>query len=101
MDQAVAAASRAASLLSHGTLTCEGTVATIDQLTCSGCKQCIRVCPYEAIFFVEEKGVAQVNEALCKACGTCAAACPSGACSLRGFEDEQIVAQIEALAEVR
>jgi len=99
IDQAMAAASRAASFLSRRTVTSEGTVASIDEDVCSGCQQCIRVCPYEAISFMEEEGVAQVNESLCKGCGNCAAACPSGACSLRGFEDAQIVAQIEALVE--
>ena len=100
IDQALAASSRAALLLSRGTLTSEGTVAHIDKSLCSGCQQCVRVCPFEAISFIEEEGVAEVNEALCKGCGNCAAACPSGACSLRGFEDRQIVAQIEALAGV-
>ena len=97
IDQALAASSRAARLLSSVTLTSEGTVASIDKDICSGCKQCIRVCPYEAISFIEDEEVAELNEALCKGCGNCAAACPSGACSLRGFEDAQIVAQIEAL----
>jgi len=100
IDQALAASSRAAFLLSHQTLISEGTVASIDKDACSGCKQCVRVCPYEAISFIEEEEVAEVNEALCKGCGNCVAACLSGACSLRGFEDRQIMAQIEALAGV-
>jgi heterodisulfide reductase subunit A len=45
------------------------------------------------------KGVARTIEALCKGCGTCGAACPSGAITMNHFNDEQIMAQIEALTE--
>jgi heterodisulfide reductase subunit A len=38
-----------------------------------------------------------VNPALCKACGACTAACRSGCITLEGFDDMQIMAQIEAL----
>jgi len=36
-----------------------------------------------------------VNQALCKGCGACAAACPSEAPLLKGFNNQQIYAQIE------
>ena len=56
---------------------------------------CIRVCPYGAVSFNEEKKVAEVNEALCKGCGACAAACPSEAPVLMGFNNSEIYAQIK------
>jgi heterodisulfide reductase subunit A len=94
--QAQAAASRAATILAKEVILSEGIVAAIDAYACSGCQLCIHVCPYEAIAFDEEREVARVNELLCKGCGNCAAVCPSAACSLRGFEDKHILAQIEA-----
>jgi len=100
ITQALAASSRAALFLSKDKLISEGTVAYIDKNICSGCQICVNVCLFEAISFNDEEGVAEVNESTCKGCGNCAAACPSGACSVRGFEDRQIISQIEALGGV-
>ena len=94
--QAQAAVSRAMTILSKEVILSEGVVAAIDADICSGCQLCIHACPYEAIAFDEERWVARVNELLCKGCGNCAAVCPSAACSLRGFADKHILAQIEA-----
>ena len=94
--QAQAAAARAAVVLSKPIISGEGVVSCIDEATCSGCKLCVGMCPYEALSFDEEKEIAVVNEVLCKGCGACAAACPSGACSVGGFNDDQFYAQIEA-----
>jgi len=96
--QAKASASRAATILSSDTILADGVVAFIDKDTCSGCKTCIPVCPYEAIDFDDEEEKAVVNEAVCKGCGICAAACPSGSATLRGFKDSQVIAQIEEVA---
>ncbi len=46
---------------------------------------------------VGEKLVAQVNKALCKGCGVCAASCRSGSINLKGFTNEEVLAQIEQL----
>ncbi|MBA7594512.1 Ion-translocating oxidoreductase complex subunit B [subsurface metagenome] len=95
--QAQAAASRAVTILSKEAIPAGGIIAFINKDACSGCKLCIQVCPYNAISFDEQEGVAVVSELECKGCGNCAAICPSGACSTGGFEDGQILAQIEAL----
>jgi heterodisulfide reductase subunit A len=42
-------------------------------------------------------GKAQINPALCKGCGLCVASCRSGAIRLRGFDNDQIFAMIEAI----
>ncbi len=94
--QAQAAAARAAVVLSRPVISGEGVVSCIDDVSCSGCKLCVGMCPYEALSFDEEKEIAVVNEVLCKGCGACAAACPSGACTVGGFRDDQFYAQIEA-----
>jgi heterodisulfide reductase subunit A len=41
--------------------------------------------------------VATVNEALCKGCGLCVAACRPKAINLRGFTNQQLLAEVKAL----
>jgi len=96
LAQARAAAARAESILCKDKVVTEGVVAFVDEKLCSGCRQCVSLCSYEAITFDEDKGVAVVNRSLCKGCGACAAACTSGANRLLGFKPAQIYAQIEA-----
>lgn len=94
--QAQAAAARAAVVLSKPMISGEGVVSCVNEAACSGCKICVGMCAYKAIAFDEEQHVARINEVLCKGCGACAAACPSGACTVGGFTDDQLYAQIEA-----
>ena len=93
--QALGAASRALRVLTRETITLSGVVSWIDPELCSGCRGCVRACPYDAVSFNPGAGVAEVNQALCKGCGACAAACPSEAITLRGFNHHQIYAQIK------
>jgi heterodisulfide reductase subunit A len=97
--QAEAAAGEALSLIKKGFIELEPNVAFITEEKCSGCKQCIEVCPFSAIFFDEEKGISVVNAALCRGCGTCVATCPSGAAKQYLFRDEQILAEVEGVLE--
>jgi heterodisulfide reductase subunit A len=93
--QGAAAAANALALIDPGKVTLEPISSFIDEDLCGGCKTCIALCPYSAIEFDEEANVSVVQEAACKGCGTCVAACPAGAATQRGFEDEQIFAEIE------
>jgi len=98
--QALAAASRAAGLISTGKVYAAGTVAYVNPMVCSSCGVCVEICPYSAPSFVEEgrfAGRAQINPVLCKGCGLCVASCRSGAISLKGFDQEQIMAMIEEI----
>lgn len=64
---------------------------------CSGCKVCMKVCPYRAISFDAENEVSVVNAVLCQGCGTCVAACPVGAIKANHFTNEMIMAEIEGV----
>ncbi|SMC49618.1 NADPH-dependent glutamate synthase beta chain [Desulfocicer vacuolatum DSM 3385] len=106
IDEAVAhgqaAASRAVTLLARETVHTSGTVAQVNSMNCSSCGVCVSICPYSAPSFVVEgrfSGKAEINPVLCKGCGLCVASCRSGALHLKGFDNNQIFAQIFALDE--
>jgi heterodisulfide reductase subunit A len=44
------------------------------------------------------KKVARINAGVCNGCGTCQATCPSKSVELAGYTDDQVFAQIAALA---
>ncbi len=100
--QGKAAASRAVTLLARKTLHTSGEVAETNPMWCSSCGVCVSICPYSAPTFTEEgpfTGKAQINPVLCKGCGLCVASCRSGAIHLKGFDNDQIFAQIFSLDE--
>jgi heterodisulfide reductase subunit A len=97
VSQARAAAARIMGIMAKGSVTVEVTTACVNEDICCGCQTCIKVCPYTAISFNDEKKVSVVNEILCKGCGTCGSACPTGAIRSRHFTDQQIISQIEGL----
>jgi len=97
--QGQAAASRAVTLLARGTVKTSGEVASINPVLCSSCGICVAVCPYSAPNFVKEgrfAGKSEINPVMCKGCGLCVSSCRSGAISLKGFDNEQILAMIDA-----
>ncbi|MBT8339800.1 MAG: FAD-dependent oxidoreductase [Desulfatitalea sp.] len=105
IDEAIvqgrAAASRAVTLLARGKIHTSGNVAQVDPMMCASCGVCVSVCPYSAPSFIEadarmHAGKAQINAVLCKGCGLCVASCRSGAIHLKGFDNDQIFAQISA-----
>jgi len=98
--QALAASSRAATLLAKKSIQVSGTLAAVDPRVCSECGVCVAVCPYAAPTLSEEgpsAGKAVVNEALCKGCGLCITSCRSGAINLKGFGTDQIMAMINEI----
>ena len=102
ITQAVAAATRAVTLLARKTIYTSGTIAEVVPMTCSGCGVCASICPFSAPALIDLNermfpGKAKINPALCKGCGLCAASCRSGAIRLKGFDTDQIFAQICAL----
>ena len=94
--QANAASIRAVALLSKGKLESLGITADVDLELCKGCGLCVSACPYGARILDERRRVAIVREVLCQGCGACAAACPSGATKQKGFEQQQMLAMLDA-----
>jgi len=100
--QGQAAASRAVTLLARKNIFTSGTVAESNPLNCSSCGVCVAICPYNAPAFTAEglwAGRAEINPVLCKGCGLCVASCRSGALHLKGFDNNQIFAQIFSIDE--
>jgi heterodisulfide reductase subunit A len=98
--QASAGAARILALISKGTLTSDPMVATVDAIRCIGCLLCAEVCPFSAIdsqTTADGRTVAVVNESLCKGCGLCVSTCRPGAANLRGFTQQQLLAEVMAL----
>ncbi len=105
--QASAAAVKAVGLLSKEKLLGEACTAEVDHSQCSGCLNCEAICPYTAITPVEleerykdgtlQRTVAEVNPALCQGCGSCTVTCRSGSINLKGFSNEQILAEVDAI----
>jgi len=97
ISQAQAAATRAVTLLAKKTMNMDGTIALVDPEVCSSCGVCVSICPFSAPSFESEgrfEGKAQINPVLCKGCGLCVGSCRSGAIHLKGFDNNQIFAQI-------
>jgi len=91
ISQALAAAARAATVLSKEKIEAEPRVSVVREDRCSGCGACIEVCAYHAIEMDLVKGVAKISEGVCKGCGACSATCRCGAIDVRGFRDSQIL----------
>ncbi len=47
---------------------------------CTGCGNCVEVCPPSALLLVDEKVF--LEEEYCEECGFCAAECPTGAINI-------------------
>ena len=112
VSQASAAAAKVIGLLVKDKLTTNPCVAQSNEMMCNGCSSCERVCPYGAITYVDKefrmpdrttrvRRVASVNPAVCQGCGACTVACPSGAMDLKGFSNSQIMAEVDAICQMK
>ncbi|MDP2897283.1 MAG: FAD-dependent oxidoreductase [bacterium] len=99
ISQALAAAGRAATILSKDSLVVGGEIAWVDSTKCVSCLTCTRVCPYGAptISFSDPHRRIEIDLAKCMGCGSCAAECPALAIQLHNFLDSQISAAIMAM----
>jgi len=100
LSHALAAAARALTLLSQGTMYLGGVVATVDPDKCVGCLTCTRVCPFGIPRVIQENGrtgvgglggAAYIDPAQCQGCGTCTSECPANAIQLTHYNDEQMM----------
>ena len=101
ITHASAAAAQALGLLSRDYVEVVPTIAEVKELDCVGCGLCVAVCPYGAPGLVMKLGmmVSEINEALCKGCGLCVAGCRGKAITLRGYNDTQLLTQLETLLQ--
>ncbi len=101
--QASSVSSKVLALLSKETLETSPLVAEVNPRKCVGCFRCMAVCPFSAIEEQELRGgnkVAKVNPAICHGCGLCNATCLPAAASLKGFTDDQLISEVEALCNL-
>jgi heterodisulfide reductase subunit A-like polyferredoxin len=100
ISHALAAAARALTLLSQGTMHLGGVVATVDPDKCAGCLTCTRTCPFGIPQVIERDGrlgvgglggSAFIDPTQCQGCGTCTGECPANAIHLINYTDEQII----------
>jgi len=96
--QASGAASKAASILASDELTHSPETSRVDEYLCTGCQNCIDLCPYNALELNQRKKV-EINVVLCEGCGICASACPTGAITLTNATEPQIVKMIDTMME--
>ena len=98
--QAGAAASKVVGLFARPHIETEPLVSEVMARRCVACRLCEEVCAFGAVTFVEQRDgriAAQINPAVCKGCGVCAAGCRGRAIVLHGFDDQQLLAQVESL----
>ncbi|MBI5564529.1 MAG: CoB--CoM heterodisulfide reductase iron-sulfur subunit A family protein, partial [Chloroflexi bacterium] len=100
ISHAMAAAARALTLLSQGTLHLGGVVAQVDPKKCVGCLTCTRICPFSIPQVIQQAdrsgvgrlgGAAYIDPAQCQGCGTCTGECPANAIQLINYTDEQMM----------
>ncbi len=95
--QAMAAASRATTILAKDSVQISPLVSQVDAEKCIGCGLCEEVCAFNAIILEDPEGKgyrAKNIPASCKGCGLCAASCPQQAIDMLHFRDKQIVASV-------
>ena len=98
--QAMAAAGRAATVLSKDSIKVSPLVSQVDQEKCIGCGLCAEVCAFGAIVVEEVDGKRKAKNipASCKGCGLCASSCPQHAIDMLHFRHQQILAAVCAAA---
>jgi heterodisulfide reductase subunit A len=96
VSTALAAASKAATLLSNDTISQELIIAEVDENLCMGCHRCEKICYYEAIK-VGEEGIALVDDLMCKGCGVCITSCPAKAIDLKYYRDKHFEEEIKGI----
>ena len=69
-------------------------VAQIDPDLCTGCKECLKQCQFDAQFYSSAQAKVDINPMRCYGCGVCRPSCPTGAISLIARKDEPRVANL-------
>jgi len=91
--------SRLQRFLNQDSISTRASVAEIAQETCTGCGNCVQVCPVNAIQLIQKDSLlslAEVEALCCTGCGNCAVVCPVNAIIIPGWDDLAIVSQINS-----
>ena len=96
VSSALAAASKASTLLSYDTISQELIVVEVEKDLCVGCHRCEKICTYEAIT-VNKDGIAEIDDLKCKGCGVCVASCPARALDLKYYREKQFAEEIKGI----
>ena len=75
--------------------------AVVNERTCTGCEQCVKDCPYDAIEMIARTDgrasqVAHVKTDLCTSCGICIGSCPPMAIGPLGITARDQLAEVRA-----
>jgi len=95
--QAYTTSARLQRFLNQDSISTRASAAEVNQETCTGCGNCVQVCPMNAIQLVGKDGIlslAEVEALRCTGCGNCAVVCPVNAIAIPGWDDLAIVSQI-------
>lgn len=94
--QAEAAAQKAYTYLSGGSINTARVISTVKDALCIRCQRCVTVCPFEARSYNAVEHRIEVDPAGCQGCGMCAVACRNNAAEVSGWSDKQMMAVIDA-----
>jgi heterodisulfide reductase subunit A len=95
VSDSLGAAAKSATFLKEGTVSASPEKAFVDHKSCTGCGDCVPVCPVGAITLEGEK--AQVDPFLCTGCGGCVPVCIPEALDFRNSTRAQIRASLKGL----
>lgn len=95
--QASAAASRVMVTLAQKEFDVDPQLAYVHKDLCTGCGDCISVCPKKAIEMKGDK--AEVIEALCIGCGACLSACPVEALDFHNSTNLQMYKAVDGILD--
>ena len=94
--QAEAAAQKAYTYLSGGSINTARVISTVKDALCIRCQRCIAACPFEARSYNAAEHRIEVDPAGCQGCGMCAVACRNNAAEVSGWSDKQMMSVIDA-----
>ena len=92
------AASRVSELLNQEYIEIKPDFSVIDQDKCMHCKDCIKMCPSNAIY---ENGIVQIDPFACSGCGYCISKCDQNAIFLPLSSDDEIYSRIKGALSMK
>ncbi|NIO37497.1 hydrogenase iron-sulfur subunit [Candidatus Bathyarchaeota archaeon] len=92
---ALGAASKASLFLKSEYITTSPEKAYVIEELCNGCRDCVSICPVNAITTDSEK--ATINPFMCTGCGACIPVCPQEAIDFRNSTSRQLIAHLRGV----